>query len=122
MIERTVTDAGGVSYMDIRFGEGHGIHEGLLDNALLAASRDADKYLPPGLPVLATGGPVSGAAQAAYGLVGPAPAYLGSVNRFGNMIFSGPVNRKAIEANLGRVLSANELSAIATGLPAVVLK
>jgi hypothetical protein len=44
------------------------------------------------------------------------------VNRFGNMIFSGPLNRDAIEANLGRVLSANELSAIATGLPAVVLR
>jgi hypothetical protein len=122
MIERTITDAGGVSYMDIQFGDPHTVHEGLLDATLLAASRDADKMLPPGLPVLATGGPVSGAGQSAYGIIGPEPAYLGTVNRFGNMIFSGGINRKAIEANLGRVLSANELSAIATGLPGVVLK
>jgi hypothetical protein len=98
MLERTTLDTGGVSYMDIRFGEGHGI------------------------PVLATGLPVSGAGQSAYGIIGPEAQKLGSVNRFGNMIFSGPLNRDAIEANLGRVLSANELSAIATGLPAVVLR
>ncbi|MEO5772708.1 MAG: hypothetical protein ABIQ32_01140 [Sphingomicrobium sp.] len=122
MLERTTLDAGGVSYMDIRFGEGHSIHEGLLDATLLAASRDADGNLPPGLPVLATGGPVSGAAQSAYGLIAPEPAKLGTINRFGNMLYSGGLNRKAIEANLGRVLSANELSAIATGLPGVVLK
>jgi hypothetical protein len=122
MLERTTLDTGGVSYMDIRFGEGHGIHEGLLDAAGLAASRNADLDLPPGLPVLATGLPVSGAGQSAYGIIGPEAQKLGSVNRFGNMIFSGPLNRDAIEANLGRVLSANELSAIATGLPAVVLR
>ena len=123
MIERTVTDVGGISYKDIRFGGDQClIHEGLLDATLLAASRDADKNLPPGLTVLSTGGPVSGAAQAAYGIIGPEVAYLGTGNRFGNMIFSGGLNRKAIEANLGRVLSANELSAIATGLPGVVLK
>ncbi len=122
MLERTVTDAGGVGYMDIRFGEGHSIHEGLLDAAALAASRNADLDLPPGLPVLANGGPVSGAAQSAYGIIGPETAKLGAVNRFGNMIFSGGINRDAIEANLGRVLNANELSAISTGLPGVVLK
>ena len=123
MIERTVTDAGGTAYKDIRFGGDEClIHEGLADATLAAASRDADKYLPPGLPLLSTGGPISGAAQSAYGIVGPEPAYLGTGNRLVNMIFSGGLNRKAIEANLGRVLSANELSAITTGLPGVVLK
>jgi hypothetical protein len=124
MIERITTNTGGVSYLDIRFGEGHSVHEGLLDATLLAASRNADGFLPPGLPVLATGGPVSGAGQAAYGIIGPEAVKLGTINTFGNMIFSGGLNRDAIEANLGRVLSANELSAIAAaaGLPGVVLK
>ena len=120
--ERVTLQAGATSYADYRFGEGHSIHQGLLDATTLAASKDADGYLPPGLPVLANGSPVSGAGQAAYGLIGPEPAKLGSVNTFGNMIFSGGCNRDMIEANLGRALSADELSAIATGLPGVVLK
>lgn len=121
MITRTVTTITGTSYSDIRTGEGHGIHMGLLDATALAASRDADGNLPPGLPVLAAGGPVTGAAQAIYGLVGPEYVKLGSTNLFGNMIFSGMINRDMVEANLGRVLSANELSAISTGRPAIVL-
>lgn len=122
MLNRTVTTITGVSYTDIRFGEGHAIHEGLVDATTLAASKDAESKLPPGLPVLANGSPVSGAAQSAYGIIGPEPPILGSVNSLVNMIFSGGLNRKMIESNLGRVLSANELSAIATGLPGVVLK
>ena len=121
MLERTVTTNTGSSYADIRVGDGHGIHQGLADATLAAASRDADNNLPPGLPLLSTGGPVSGAAQSAYGIVGPEKAYLGSSNRYVNVIMTGPLNRDMIEANLGRVLSANELSAIATGLPGVKL-
>lgn len=120
MIERTTVQAGGVSYADIRFGEGHSIHQGLLDAAALAASRDADGHLPPGLPVKADGTIV--AAGDAYGIVGPGPAKLGAVNTFGGMLFSGGLNRDMIEANLGRVLSAAELAGIASGLPGVVLK
>lgn len=120
MLERVTTDAGGTSYIDIRFGVGHVIHEGLLDATALAASRDADGNLPPGLPVSSTGGIV--AAGNAYGIIGPEPQKLGTNNRLGNMIFAGGVSRKKIEANLGRVLSAAELTGLSGGLPGLVLK
>lgn len=118
--ERLTVLAGATSYADIRFGEGHSIHQGLLAAAGLAASRDTDGLLPPGLPVNAAGAPVT--AGDAYGIIGPEPAKLGAINTFGNMIFSGGLNRKMIEANLGRVLSAAELTGISTGLPGVILK
>lgn len=121
MLNRTVTDNPGTSYADIRWGEGHAIHEGLLDATALAASADADGYLPPGLPVLSTGAPVSAPGQSAYGVIGPEPVKLGTTNSLGNMIFSGGLNRDMIESNLGRVLSADEVSAIATGRPGLVL-
>lgn len=121
MIERTVTDAGGVSYLDVRFGEGHSIDQGLIDVSTLGAFDDADGYLPPGLPILATGAPVSAPGQKAYGLVGPEVVKLGTVDHLGNMIFSGGIVRDRIEANLGRVLTADELSAIAAGCPGIVL-
>lgn len=107
--------AGGVSYGDIRIGEGHAIHQVLLNAAGLAASRDADGYLPPGLPVLATGLPVT--AGTGVGYIGPEAVKLGSVNIFGNVIMSGALNRDMIEDNLGRVLAAAEL----TGNPAPVI-
>lgn len=121
MIERTVTTNAGTSYADIRVGDGHGIHQGLADASLAAASRDADLNLPPGLPLLATGGPVTTTGQSIYGIVGPEATKLGATNRYVNMIMTGILNRDMIESNLGRVLSANELSAIATGLPGVKL-
>lgn len=122
MLTRTVTAITGVSYNDFRVGEYHNVHEMLVDASLSAASRDADNKLPPGLPLLATGGPITGAGQVAVGLVGPEAVSLGATNVFANAVVSGLLNRKMIESNLGRVLSANELSAIATGLPAVILR
>lgn len=103
--------AGGVAYGDIRVGECQ-VHQGLLAAASLAASRDALGSLPVGLPVRVDGTPVSGAAQVVFGLVGPEPVKLGSVNVFGNVILSGNVNRDMIEDNLGRALSADEIAAI----------
>lgn len=112
--------AGGTGYIDIRVGEGHSIHEGLLDVSTLTAADDAEGYLPPGLPISATGDPV-GASEAAFGIVGPEPVKIGSEDLFGNMIFSGTLNRDAIEDNLGRVLSADELAGIASGMPQIKL-
>lgn len=121
MINRTTVSTGGSSYIDIRIGGGGAeIHEQILDAAALAASRDADGMLPPGLPVSATGGIV--AAGDATGIVGPEPVKLGSVNILGNVIFQGVLNRDAIEDNLSRVLSAAELAGIGTGLKAVTLR
>jgi hypothetical protein len=104
--------AGGTAYGDIRVGEGHGIHQVKLNATNLAASRDADGYLPVGLPVKIDGNPISGASQAVYGFVGPEAVKLGSADIFGNVILSGPLNKDMIEDNLGRVLSANELAGI----------
>ena len=120
MLTRTVTPISGTSYTDIRWGEGHNIHQTLLDATALAASRDADGNIPPGLPVSAAGGIV--AAGDAAAIVGPEPVKLGSTNVFGNAIFSSGLNRDMIESNLGRVLSAAELAGIASGLPGVVLR
>ena len=118
-MEVTVTSAGGTSYMDIRAGVGHGIHQKKVNATTMAASRDADGYLPLGLPVNAAGGPVT--AGDAVGIIGPEPMKLGTVNVFMNAILTGPLSRQAIEANLGRVLTAAELAGIASGLPGVRL-
>lgn len=111
------TAAGDTTYGDIRVGSVHGIHQIKANAAGLAASRDAMGVLPPGLPIKADGTPVTGAGQVVKGLVGPEPAPLGGADDFVNVILTGPVNRSMIEANLGRVLSANELAA----LPAVLV-
>lgn len=112
--------AGGTGYVDIRVGDGHGIHQGLLDVSTLTSSDDAEGYLPPGLPISATGDPV-GSSEDAYGIIGPEPVKLGSADHFGNMIMSGVLNRDAIEDNLGRALSADELAGIASGMPQIKL-
>lgn len=101
--------AGGVSYGDIRIGEGHWIHQLLINAANVAGARDADGYLPPGLPLKADGTLVAGA-QATFCLLGPEAVKVGSVNVFANVILGGAVNRDMIEDNLGRVLSADELT------------
>jgi hypothetical protein len=112
--------AGGTGYIDIRAtDDGHGIGQGLIDVDTLGAYDDADGVLPPGLPLLATGGPVT--AGSAYGIIGPEPVKMGAVDHFGNMILTGVLNRDAIEANLGRALTAAELSGIATGMPQIRL-
>lgn len=112
--------AGGTGYSDIRVGSGHGIHQMKLVAASLAASRDSDGYLPPGLPVAADGSTV-GAAEDAYGIIGPDPVLLGDADIFGNVILTGPIQQNMIEDNLGRVLSADELAGIASGMPQIRL-
>lgn len=106
--------AGGTGYVDIRVGTGHQIHQTLLDATALAASRDADGYLPPGLPISAAGGLVT--TGTAYGVLGPEPVKLGSANVFGNCFLLGTLNRDAMEDNLGRPLTAAEITGIAGGL------
>lgn len=113
--------AGGSGYVDIRMtGDVHGIHQMLIDVSTLSGAIDADGNLPPGLPLDATGAPV-GAAVDAYGIVGPEPIKLGSADHFGNCILSGVLNRDAIEDNLGRALTADELAGIASGMPQIRL-
>lgn len=103
----TTTQNPGDSYVDVRVGEGHAIHQIKLNAANLAASRDADDYLPAGLPVKADGTAVA-ATQAPYAFIGPEAVKLGANDIFANVILTGVLNRDAIEANLGRVLTADE--------------
>lgn len=103
--------AGGDAYIDIRVGECQ-IHQAKLNAANLAASRDAGLSLPVGLPVKVDGTLISAPAQATFGLIGPEPVKLGAVDIFANVIIMGPVNRDAIEDNLGRVLTADEIASL----------
>ena len=110
------TTSGGTSYVDIRVGEGHAIHQATLDVSGLTA--DADGYVPPGQPILASGAPVTqGAdtAEIAHGVVGPEAVKEGDADHFGNVILTGALNQDAIEDNLGRALTANEISALTDG-------
>lgn len=116
----TNTAAAGTAYVDIRVGEGHGIHQTLLDVSALTGVDDTSGSLPPGLPILVSGAPVSAGAQTAFGLIGPEPVKLAAADHFGNVMLSGVFNRDAIEDNLGRSLSADELTAIGNA-PAIVL-
>jgi hypothetical protein len=111
-ISVTNTAAPGRAYIDVRVGECQ-IHQGLIDVSTLGSNDDADGYLPPGLPILTNGAPVSGATDVVLGVIGPEPVKLGTADRFGNVILSGNLNRDAIEDNLGRSLSANELASLA---------
>jgi hypothetical protein len=106
---------GGSAYVDIRVGDSHNIHQILLDVSGLTAADDADGYLPPGLPLLATGLPVSGAGQTAVAVLGPEAVKIGTDDIFGNCFLDGALNQDAIEDNLGRVLSANEIAALGLG-------
>lgn len=106
------TTAGGASFIEVRGGAYNNVHQIKLSASALAASRDANGYLPPGLPVQKAGTPVSGASQVAV-VIGPEPVKLGAADIFANVILDGPLTRDAIEDNLGRVLSANELAALA---------
>lgn len=104
--------AAGLAYGDIRVGECQ-VHQVLIDVSTLTGVDDANNSLPVGLPILVTGAPVSAGAQTAFGLIGPEPVKLQAVDHFGNVIIAGAVNRDMIEDNLGRSLSADELTAIA---------
>lgn len=111
--------AGGTGYADIRVGHVDQ-HQTLIDVSGLAAAVDADGYLPPGLPLDATGNPV-GAAEDAYAILGPEAVKLGAADHFGNAILGGVLNRDMIEDNLGRALTVDELAGIASGMPQIRL-
>lgn len=94
--------AGGTAYVDIRVGEGHGIHQRLLDGAALAAFRDADGNIPPGLGITAAGGPAHAAATTPVAFVGPGPAWVPATGTvYGNTFESGVLNAQAIRDNVG---------------------
>jgi hypothetical protein len=107
----TNTAAAGFAYSDIRVGECQ-VHQGKIDVSALTGVDDANNSLPVGLPILASGAPVTAGTDVVFGLIGPEPVKLGAADHFGNVIISGSVNRDAIEDNLGRALTANELAAI----------
>lgn len=115
---RVSKTAGDKSYIDIRVGGGDfTVHQIKADVSALGANVDADGYLKPGTPLRTTGAPgapITGAAQGAVVLVGPEPYKVdATLDHPVNAFFAGVFSRQAIEANLGRVLSADELAAIA---------
>lgn len=110
-ISASTTAALGRAYIDIRVGHCQ-VHQAKLDVSALAASADADGVLPPGLPVVDDGGPVGAGTDVVVGVIGPEPVKLLAADHFGNVILSGNLNRNAIEDNLGRAVSANELAAL----------
>ena len=109
--ERT---AGGTGYVDVRVGEGHAIHQATLDVSGIT-DVDADGYIPPGLPLQASGAPVDAVDQTAKYVVGPEAVKEGDADHFGNALLDGALNQDAIEDNLGRALTANEIAALASG-------
>jgi len=113
------TSARGTGYIDVRVGECQ-IHQAKLDVSTLTGEVDADDNLPPGLPIRTNGAPVTAGTDAIIGVLGPESAPNGTVDHFANVIISGNLNKNAIEDNLGRALTANELAAIAL-VPAIRL-
>lgn len=111
-ISVTNTAAAGSAYSDIRVGECQ-VHQQLYDVSGLGSADDASGSLPVGLPITTAGIPVAAGTDVIAGLVGPEPVKLQAADHFGNLFISGNFNRDAIEDNLGRALSANELAAIA---------
>lgn len=107
----TNTAAAGAAYTDIRIGECV-VHQCKIDVSTLTTVDDVNNSLPVGLPILASGAPVTGAAQVIFGLVGPEPVKLQAADHFGNVFISGSFNKQAIEDNLGRALDANELASL----------
>lgn len=118
-ISVTSTAARGRAYVDIRVGECQ-VHQAKLDVSTLTGEVDADDNLPPGLPIRANGAPVTGGTDVLIGVLGPESAPNGTVDHFANVIISGNLNKNAIEDNLGRAISANELAALAL-IPAIRL-
>ena len=108
----TDTAAAGRSQVDIRIGECQ-VHQVKLDVSALTGVDDANGTLPVGLPVLATGVPVTGTTDVIFGLIGPEPVHLEADDHFGNVFISGNFNKNAIEDNLGRALDSNELASLA---------
>jgi hypothetical protein len=108
--------AGGTGYIEIRLDpKGCETHQAILSVSALGAADDANGYLPPGLPLKADGTPVTGSGQTAAYVLGPEAVKLGAANHFANVILNGFLVRDAIEDNLGRALSADELAALTAG-------
>ena len=107
------TSPGGTAYADIRVGTVHNIHQALV--VVAGVTADADGMIPPGLPLQADGTVVSGASQTAKYVVGPEAVRKGAANHFANAILDGALNQDMIEDNLGRPLTANEVSALTAG-------
>lgn len=105
----TATAALGLSYIDIRVGEGHTIHQTLLDVSDLYDDTDDQGYLPVGFGISATG-TAAHASGTTVCLIGPEPVYIGLVTSttdvFGNAIYAGGVNGDAITDNVGTALAA----------------
>lgn len=107
------TTTGGTAYADIRVGTNHNVHQAILDVSEITA--DAEGYYPPGLPLQASGAPISGSSQTAKYVVGPEAVKEQAADFFGNVLLDGSLNQDMMEDNLGRVLSANEIAALAAG-------
>lgn len=118
-VTNTAAPGGGKTYIDIRRSGNPGVHQRKLDISAWTAAVDADGFLPPGLPIIAGGLPVSGAAQVAIGVIGPEGIYIGDgtgADVFANA-YDPPanLNKQAIADNIGAGLSANQLAALAAG-------
>jgi len=101
----------GPTYIDIRVGEGHTIHQRKIDVSDLYDNADAAGYLPPGLGVTGTDpATLAHTSGTTVYLIGPEPVYIGTVTStvdvFGNVIAAGGVNGDAIEDNVGSALAA----------------
>lgn len=107
----------GTAYSDIRIGECQ-VHQVKLDVSTLTGVDDANGTLPVGLPIRSNGAPVTGNADVVAGVIGPEPVHLEAADHFGNIIISGTLNKDAIEDNLGRVWTAEEIAAMAL-VPAI---
>jgi hypothetical protein len=101
---------------------GHTIAIPVLISGLTTAEVDSKGYLKPGVPLLRSGALVSGAGQLVFGVTveeikvanGNAGADLTAAGTVEVTVAKiGTVNRAIAEYNLGRVYSANELSAMA---------
>lgn len=104
--------AGASSYIDVKLGTAHTTHQVKLNAAALAAFKDANGDLPPGLPIQRDGTPITAPGQRAVGIVGPESTPVEAHGNFGNVILGGYATQDAIESNLGRVLTADEVSAL----------
>lgn len=106
---RITQTAGGVTYTDIRVGEGHGIHQLLLDVSNLYDETDDDGYLPVGFGVAANGTKAHASGNT-VGMIGPEAVYIGTVTStvdvFGNVIMTGVVNGDMITDNVGTAYGA----------------
>lgn len=84
----------------------------LIDVSAVAGAADADGYLPPGLGIAADGTVAHAAATTATCVIGPEPVKVGGADHFGNAIFSGVLNRDALEDNVGSAQGATLPAAI----------